>query len=127
MRNAAATAAPPLEPPDVLRSSHGLRVMPVKGKSQTAFHPNSGVVVLPRRTAPASRSRAVAGASSRQSCAGSMVREPRKVGQPLVRMMSLMVVGTPSMSLRGSPLTQRACEAAASRIARSASIRQKAL
>ena len=43
---------------------HGLRVMPVSGELVSPLQPNSGVVVLPRITAPASRSRAVAGAST---------------------------------------------------------------
>ena len=67
MPSAQATAAPPLEPPGVLAMSHGLRVMPVSALSVTAFQPNSGVVVLPISTAPCSRSRAVAGASSSQA------------------------------------------------------------
>jgi hypothetical protein len=61
---AAATAAPPLEPPGVVCSFQGLRVMPVRGLSVTPFQPNSGVVVRPSSTAPCSRSRATAGASS---------------------------------------------------------------
>ena len=64
---AAAAAAPALLPPEVRDRSHGLRVMPVSGLSPNAFQPNSGVVVLPRITAPASRSRATAGVSSDQS------------------------------------------------------------
>ena len=64
MPSAAATAAPPLEPPGVLLVSQGLRVMPVSAQSVTAFQPSSGVVVLPISTAPCSRRRAVAGASS---------------------------------------------------------------
>ena len=35
--------------------SHGLRVMPVIGELVSPLQPNSGVVVLPRSTAPASR------------------------------------------------------------------------
>jgi hypothetical protein len=64
---AAATAAPPLEPPGVIWSFQGLRVMPVSGLSVTPFQPNSGVVVRPSSTAPCSRSRATAGASSSQA------------------------------------------------------------
>ena len=120
-------AAPPDEPPGVLVRSHGLRVMPVSGESVTPFQPNSGVVVLPMMTVPASRRRATQGASSFQSCWGSTVSEPRSVGQPRVRMMSLMVVGTPSMGLFGSPLRQRFSEALAAFRAWSASTRQKAL
>jgi hypothetical protein len=38
--------------------------MPVSDELVSPLHPNSGVVVLPTNTAPASRSRAVAGAST---------------------------------------------------------------
>ena len=64
MPSAAATPAPPLDPPDVRDRFQGLRARWPSGLSVTPFQPNSGVVVLPSRTAPASRSRAVAGASS---------------------------------------------------------------
>jgi hypothetical protein len=67
MPAAHAAAAPALLPPEVRSRSQGLRVMPVSGLSPIAFQPNSGVVVLPRMTAPASRSRATAGLSSDQS------------------------------------------------------------
>src|SRR5687768_3312202 len=93
---ATAAAAPPEEPPGVFALFQGLRVMPVSGLSHTPFQPNSGVVVLPSNTAPCSRSRAVAGASSFHGPFGSMVFEPRNVGQPFVRMMSLIDTGTPS-------------------------------
>ena len=58
MPSAAATAAPPLLPPGVIRVSHGLQVVPVSGLSVTPFQPNSGVVVSPRNTAPCSFMRA---------------------------------------------------------------------
>src|SRR5215470_6221668 len=74
--SAAATAAPPLEPPGVVVGFQGLRVGPVSGLSVSAFQPNSGVVVLPTKTAPCSRNRATEGASSLQSCAAEMVFEP---------------------------------------------------
>src|SRR5579871_5529366 len=95
-RPAIAADEPPDEPPGVFSVFHGLRVIPVSGLSVTAFQPNSGVVVLPTRTAPASFSRATVGASSSQGPLGSTVREPRSVGQPLVTRMSLIATGTPS-------------------------------
>src|SRR5205823_9340913 len=64
MPAASAAAAPPDEPPGVLLVFQGLRVMPVSALSVTPFQPNSGVVVFPISTAPCSRRRAVAGASS---------------------------------------------------------------
>jgi hypothetical protein len=93
--------------------------MPVSGLSVTPFQPNSGVVVLPMRRAPCSRRRAVAGASSFQGPRGSMVFEPRSVGQPRVRTMSLIDTGTPSSSPFGCPAAQRASDALASSINRS--------
>ncbi len=77
---ATAAPAPPLEPPAVRLGSCGLRVTPDSGESVTPFQPYSGVVVLPRNTAPCSRSRATEGASSSQGPSGDTAREPRRVG-----------------------------------------------
>ena len=96
MPAATAAAVPPDEPPGVLLGSHGLRVMPVSGELVSPLQPNSGVPVLPSSTAPASRRRAVAGASTSQGWSGSTVRLPRSVGQPRVRIRSLIDAGTPS-------------------------------
>ena len=52
-----ATALPPLLPPGVRSKFHGLRVTPDNGESVSGFQPNSGVVVLPKKTAPAARNR----------------------------------------------------------------------
>src|ERR1044071_5973538 len=119
MPEATAAAAPPEDPPGVFAGFQGLRVMPVSGLSVTPFQPNSGVVVLPSNTAPASRSLAVAGASSFHGPFGSTVFEPRRVGHPSVRMMSLIETGTPSSNPFGWPEVQRASDAFASSIARS--------
>src|SRR5260221_7952714 len=81
MPQATATTAPPLDPPGVLLGSHGLRVMPVSGESVMPFQPNSGVVVLPKKTAPASRSRATGGPSL-STGSGEVVTEPMRNGQP---------------------------------------------
>ncbi len=116
-----AAALPPLDPPGVRSRSHGLRVTPVNGESVTPFQPNSGVVVLPNKTAPASRSRAGTGASSSQAWFGSIVREPKSRGQPRVRSVSLTATGTPSSRPLGSPFCQRASEARAIAIAVSGS------
>ena len=59
-----AAAAPPEEPPAVRVRSHGLRVTPKSGLSDSGLWPNSGVVVLPTRIAPASRRRRTGTASS---------------------------------------------------------------
>src|SRR5437764_7557582 len=90
-----AAALPPLLPPGVRSRFHGLRVMPVNGESVAPFQPNSGVVVLPKKTAPAARSRADDGASSAQGWFGSIVREPNSRGQPRVSWVSLIATGTP--------------------------------
>src|SRR5439155_5494838 len=111
MPAATAAVAPPEEPPGVFAGFHGLRVMPVSGLSVTPFQPDSGVVVLPTSTAPCSRRRAVAGASSFHGPLGSTVFEPRSVGQPRVRMMSLIETGTPSSSPFGWPPCQRDSDA----------------
>src|SRR5580692_10313569 len=96
--NRATSAAddPPDEPPGVFALFQGLRVMPVSGESVEPFQPNSGVVVLPMKTAPASRSRATVGASSVHGPFGSTVNEPRRVAQPFVTSRSLIATGTPS-------------------------------
>ncbi len=64
MPEASAAAPPPVDPPALSAGFHGLRVRP-----NTSFHvlapaANSGVLVLPRMTAPAARRRATATASS---------------------------------------------------------------
>ncbi len=80
MTVASAAALPPLLPPGVRSRFHGLRVTPDSGESVSGFQPNSGVVVLPKSSAFAARSRAVDGASSVQAWFGSMVFEPTRRG-----------------------------------------------
>ena len=124
---ATADAVPPEDPPLVLLGSHGFRVMPVIGELVSPLQPNSGVVVLPTKTAPASRRRAVAGASTSHGWSGSTVKLPRRVGHPRVRIRSLIDVGTPSRAPIGSPRCQRASLSRADANAESASTRQNAL
>ena len=50
---ATATAAPPEEPPQVFDRSYGLRVAPNTLLNVCEPAPNSGVLVLPMRIAPA--------------------------------------------------------------------------
>src|SRR5213594_3704757 len=50
---ASATAAPPLEPPQVRAGFHGLRVAPNTALKVLPPAPNSGVLVLPTTMAPA--------------------------------------------------------------------------
>src|SRR5208337_3394691 len=54
---ATAAAVPPLEPPGVRSKSQGLFVRPQRAGSVTAFNANSGRLVLPKMTSPASRYR----------------------------------------------------------------------
>lgn len=110
---AAAAPAPPDEPPAVMRVSHGLRVMPYSGLSVTPFQPNSGVVVLPSNTAPALRMKAEKGASTSHRPSADVVREPLRVGMPMVCVRSLMEEGTPSRAPHGWPLSQRCSESRA--------------
>ena len=62
MPQASATAAPPLEPPQVLDRSQGLRVAPNTRLNVCEPAPNSGVLVLPTVTAPAAFSRSTTSA-----------------------------------------------------------------
>ena len=114
MPRTTAAAAPPEEPPGVMRVSQGLRVTPVNGLSVTAFQPNSGMVVLPMMIAPCSRSRATAGASCAAGAAGVSF-EPKRAGMPATRRLSLMPTGTPSIRPRGAPARQRASDSLALR------------
>src|SRR5262247_20768 len=86
---AAATAAPALDPPDVMPGFQGLRVMPVSGQSPIAFQPNSDVVVLPTMTPPAFFSRRTYGASTLGTRCWKM-NEPLMVGTPAVKCRSLI-------------------------------------
>ncbi|GGX20090.1 hypothetical protein GCM10010353_39070 [Streptomyces chryseus] len=110
---ATAAALPPLEPPAVRAGSYGLPVAPDSGESVTPFQPNSGVVVLPRNTAPCSRSRATEGASSSHRAAGRTVLEPRSVGPPRISSRSFTDTGTPSTSPCGSFSRHRSADASA--------------
>src|SRR5712691_3425184 len=60
---ATAAAAPPLEPPDVSSTFHGLRQAPFSSDSVCAIVPSSDVFVLPSTTNPASPSRRTTAAS----------------------------------------------------------------
>jgi len=115
---------PPDDPPGVRARFQGLRLTPVSGELVSPLQPNSGVVVLPSSTAPASRRRAAAGASVSQGWSGSTVRDPRRVGQPRVRIRSLIDTGTPSSGPAGSARRQRSVLAAAEARALVASTRQ---
>ena len=124
--SAAATAAPPLDPPGVLFVFHGLRVIPVNGLSVTPFQPNSGVVVRPIKTTPFLRKFLTHGASSVSGAKLTVAFDPRPVTEPFVMRRSLIVIGTPSKRPAGSPAIQRFSDSRASIIAVSSLILTKA-
>ena len=109
-----AAAEPEDEPPGVRRVSHGLRVGPGGAVA------NSVVTVLPRMTAPASRS-AVTEAASRCVRQPLKKAEPFSVGKSRVSMMSLTPTGMPSIGESGLPSFQRAVERAPLRVRLAAS------
>src|SRR5689334_12987532 len=78
---ATAAADPPDEPPGVRSGFHGLRAGPHATGSVMPFAPNSGVLVLPNTTSPASTQRWTTVACS---AAGVDIhaREPDEVGRP---------------------------------------------
>ena len=88
--------------------------------------PKSGMVVLPRSTHPASRTRAEGGASE---AAGVMSAAAVPTGAeiPLTAMLSLMVIGTPSSKLSGFPARHLASDDDASASAPAASTTYMAL
>ncbi len=85
---ATATAEPELDAPGVTFASIGFRVRPNNGDVAACKWPNSGVVVLPTRIAPA----AFARDTETASVAGTLVssrREPMVVRTPAVLSRSL--------------------------------------
>src|ERR1051325_3482127 len=109
---AVAAPAPAHDPPEVIAVFHGLRVMPVSGLSPRAFQPNSGVVVLPVRMAPAPRSRRTYGAStSPMRCSDTYA--PNFAGTPFTRARSLIETGPPWSGPSRSPFIPAASAAPA--------------
>ncbi len=68
IRQASATAAPPLEPPAERAVSQGLRVAPKTRLNVWDPAPHSGVLVLPTRIAPAWRRRSTWSESAAGTC-----------------------------------------------------------
>src|SRR5882757_379870 len=112
--NAASDAAePPPEPPGMREVSHGLRVGPYAECSVELPIANSSMLVLPRITTPALRSRAatVASYGGRHP---SRIFEPQVVGMSEVASTSLSASGTPASGEAGSfPLASAASTSAA--------------
>src|SRR5690349_17089746 len=119
-------AAPALEPPGVFAGFHGLRVMPVSGQSPTALQPNSLVVVLPIRIAPARFMRSTGGASAAATLS-AMVREPKQNGTPPTATRSLTENGPPCSGPSAAPRITASSAACAAASACWSMIRKKAL
>jgi hypothetical protein len=75
--------------------------------------PRSGIVVLEKMIAPASRNRAGGGASCPAGLSG-IAAVPSGTGTPFEAMFSFTVTGTPSSDPTAEPLAHRAVDAAAS-------------
>src|SRR5262245_17678838 len=111
-RAATAAAAPPDDPPGTRSRSQGLRVGKKDECSVDEPMANSSMFSLPRRTAPASRSRVTAVASyGGTKC--SRIFDPQVVRTPRVHSTSLSAIGTPSSGPRGWPARNRASASAA--------------
>ena len=89
---AMAAASPPLDPPGVRSSAHGLLVRPYSALSVSHAISCSATLVTPRTMAPAARRRAtsVASASPRTPARN---REPVSKGMPATEMELLMLMG----------------------------------
>ena len=86
--------------------------MPCKGESVTPLWPNSELVLWANTIAPASRSRATAGASASTGVL-SVSLLPIEAGQPFTRTSSLIETGTPSSGDSGLSFFQRRSDARA--------------
>src|SRR5690606_5997465 len=82
MPAATAAAEPPEDPPVVRLGSQGLRAGPQASGSAMLLATNSGVLVLPKITSPASRQRRTTSASSGAGTSFS-ARQPPDEGRPL--------------------------------------------
>jgi hypothetical protein len=113
MPAATAAAEPPLDPPGVRSTSHGLRVTPHRTDSVNGHSPSSGIVVLPTTTAPAARSRRTTSASSAARAVKASV--PRLVTSPARSISSLTAIGTPSNGASSPAALRRSARSASSR------------
>ena len=111
MPDARDAPAPALDPPVLRVRSHGLRVIPYRELTPAAIMPMSGIVVLPRMTAPASFNRAAGGASTVDIGRSAFAAIPCRHGIPTACTLSLMVTGMPSRSPRARPDCRRSVAA----------------
>src|SRR6516165_4818868 len=91
---ATAAADPPLDPPGMRSSAHGLRTGPNAEFSFDDPIANSSQFVLPTMTAPADSSRETTVASYGGTYCSSM-RDEAVVRTPRVQMLSFTAIGTP--------------------------------
>src|SRR5205823_12244240 len=94
-RAATAAADPPLDPPGVRSSAHGLRVAPNAEFSVDEPIANSSQLVLPTTMAPA-RSRRATAVASYGGTYDSSIRDPAVVRTPRVQRLSFSATGTPA-------------------------------
>src|SRR5947209_7865527 len=116
---ASAAAPPPVDPPGVRAGSHGFTVRPKIGLSACQSARTGGTFVLPTTTAPALRTRVVAGASwseTKRDHSGT----PTVVRGPVTLIASFSVIGRPR-SGPSSPRARAVSAASAWRRARSKS------
>src|SRR5438874_2476274 len=100
--DAIAAASPPLEPPAEYSVFHGLLVFPLSRLFVSYAIRNSGVFVLPSKTAPAWRRRWMRAAS----ILGLLFfrnREPAAQGQPATSIQLFIVSGIPCSGPSSSP------------------------
>ena len=105
---AIAAASPPLDPPTECDNAYGLLVRPKTSLVVSIPPPNGGQLVLPRKIAPAARTRATAtrvGVGRR--AARASLGSPAISGAPPTAMLSLTVNGSagqrPGRAARASP------------------------
>ncbi len=92
---ASAAPDPPEDPPGDMSVSHGLRVTPHKVLWVKGMQENSGVVVRPCTTAPASKTRVATGCVTSATTPFSSSDPSSKV-RPAIGCSSLRSRGTPS-------------------------------
>ncbi len=118
---ARAAAPPPVEPPALLEGSHGFRVLPNTSLNVLPPAANSGQLVLPRITAPATRSRCTTSASSEGTWSLNS-GDPYVVRRPATGVTSLMPTGSPHRGPGASPPARSRSSERASSTARGFSV-----
>src|SRR5436309_5847074 len=111
IRAATAAADPPLDPPGVRSSAHGLCVGPNAEFSVDDPIANSSQFVLPTKTAPA-RSRRVTTVASYGGTNDSRIRDAAVVRTPRVHRLSFKATGTPTSGASRQRLRSRSISAA---------------